>query len=752
MDAFVGEADGNINYLQNIGSSNNPAFQSPDIGGCSAPTFADIDSDTDLDAFIGDVYGNISYFKNVGSSNNPVFEKQTGTDNPFDGIDVGTNSAPTFVDTDGDGDLDAFVGESDGNINYFQNIGSSSNPIFVDKSPVNVNIRSAPTFVDIDGDGDLDAFVGDEIGINYFQNIGSSISPNFIKQTGMNDPFDGMNVGFRVKPTFVDIDNDGDFDAFFGEFNGNIFYFQNTGNSTSPVFDTRITNPFGLTGVGDLLSAISFVDIDNDGDLDAFTGENGGNINYFRNTGSDNSPIFVEQTGINNPFDGIDAGTTSVPTFADIDGDGDFDAFIGLFIEGIKYFKNTGSSSSPVFVEQTGINNPLDIGYLSYSTPTFVDIDGDSDLDAFVGEFYGNILYFQNTGNSTSPVLVRQIGINNPFGGIVEGIDVGNNSTPNFVDIDGDSDLDAFIGKQDGTINYFQNTGSSSSGNLVEQTGANNPLSGIDVGDFSAPILVDIDGDGDLDAFIGKQDGTISYFQNTGSSINGILVEQTGTDNPFNGIGIGDSSTPTFVDIDGDGDLDAFIGKRDGTISYFQNNSPIIPVELIVFTGKATKAGNQLLWQTASEINNKGFNVERSEDAKSWETLGFVAGNGTTLETQNYTFLDTRKDVLVKRLFYYRLKQLDFDGRYEYSNIVAVNYESGSTKDKLIVFPNPTSQLLNYQAEDVQQVELFDSFGKLVKTANQINGQLSLEGVSTGVYVLVIQTKASKQRAMIVVE
>ncbi|WP_246844039.1 VCBS repeat-containing protein, partial [Hydrocoleum sp. CS-953] len=87
-----------------------------------------------------------------------TFEERTGTANPFNGVDVGFNSTPTFADIDGDGDLDVFIGESDRNINYFENDGSgnftevtgSGNPL----NNVNVGVSSAPTFADIDGDGD----------------------------------------------------------------------------------------------------------------------------------------------------------------------------------------------------------------------------------------------------------------------------------------------------------------------------------------------------------------------------------------------------------------------------------------------------------------------------------------------------------------------------------------------------------------------------------------------------------------------
>ena len=226
-----------------------------------------------------------------------------------------------------------------------------------------------------------------------------------------------------------------------------------------------------------------------------------GQIIFTEQTGSDN-PLNIKS----NPFTKIDIGYESAPTLIDIDDDGDLDAFIGASNGTIKYFQNVGSSTKSVFVEQTGTNNPLSSVLVStYSTlipavVAFVDIDGDNDLDAFIGEGYGTVKYFKNTGSIGSPVFAEQTGVSNPF----DGINVGANSTPTFADIDGDGDLDAFVGELDGNINYFRNIGSSSNPIFAEQTAINNPLDGIDIGYRSAPTLVDIDGDGDLDAFTGN--------------------------------------------------------------------------------------------------------------------------------------------------------------------------------------------------------------------------------------------------------
>ncbi|MEY3827165.1 MAG: hypothetical protein RLZZ148_1983, partial [Cyanobacteriota bacterium] len=198
------------------------------------------------------------------------------------------------------------------------------------------------------------------------------------------------------------------------------------------------------------------------------------------------------------------------------------------------------------------VDDPADPTYELgiYTAPTLADIDGDDDLDIFIGAIDGNIYYQENTGTATAPTFTTPV--DNPFGiG-----DVGFASTPTFVDIDGDDDLDAFVGNEEGNIYYFENTGNATFTNLVP-----NPLGSIDVGYYSSPTFVDINGDDDLDVFVGNEEGNIYYFENTGSTTAPVFTTTISIafglpPNIFN-------SSPTFADIDGDNDLDAFVGARD---------------------------------------------------------------------------------------------------------------------------------------------------------------------------------------------
>ncbi|MGB5893945.1 MAG: M28 family peptidase [Ignavibacteriaceae bacterium] len=109
-----------------------------------------------------------------------------------------------------------------------------------------------------------------------------------------------------------------------------------------------------------------------------------------------------------------------------------------------------------------------------------------------------------------------------------------------------------------------------------------------------------------------------------------------------------------------------------GTIATLANvNETAVPVELVSFSGTAMQDEIKLSWSTASELNNLGFEVERSLDENGFSTIGFVSGVGTSTETHYYSIID-RSHFENKNRIQYRLKQVDFDGSFEYSKVIEV--------------------------------------------------------------------------------
>ncbi|MCP4700253.1 MAG: hypothetical protein GY862_25890 [Gammaproteobacteria bacterium] len=605
LDVFIGAYDGMADYYENTGSAGETKFTkhtdtANPLGGVnvashSAPFLADIDNDGDLDAFIGAASGTVRYYENTGSVNRAVFTQRTDTANPLSGVDEGVYSTPFLADIDNDGDLDAFIGAQDGTLRYYENTGSVTGAVFTKRtdianplSRVNIGIYSAPFLADLDRDGDLDAFIGTEDGtLHYYENTGSAAGAVFTKRTDMANPLDRENTGRRNAPFLADLDRDGDLDAFIGTEDGAVRYYENTGSADKAFFiqSTNTINPLG--GVDMKKNSTPFLaDIDNDGDLDAFIGAESGTLRYYENTGNTGETAFMKRTDTANPLGEADVGYYSVPFLADIDNDDDLDAFIGTLDGMVRYYENTGSASGAVFTKRTDTANPLDgVEVEVYSTPFLADMDGDDDLDAFIGARDGTVHYYENCENNENDencentesadgeaFFTERTDTANPL----VGVDVGFYSIPFLTDIDKDGDLDAFIGAGDGMVRYYENTESAVKAAFFERTDTNNPLGKVNVRSRNIPFLADMDRDGDLDAFVGTSDGTVSYYENTGSATRAFFIERTGVANPLGDVDAGDSSAPFLADMDNDGDLDAFIGTGDDKVHYYVNTRPHI--------------------------------------------------------------------------------------------------------------------------------------------------------------------------------
>jgi len=175
--------------------------------------------------------------------------------------------------------------------------------------------------------------------------------------------------------------------------------------------------------------------------------------------------------------------------------------------------------------------------------------------------------------------------------------------------------------------------------------------------------------------------------------------------------------------------------------------NPIIPVELTNFTARVSGGNTILEWSTATELNNLGFEIERSLNQRTWITIGFIEGHGTTTEPQNYSFIDDG----IGGTVYYRLKQIDFDGTYEFSFVIAVNSASVTTMDLEQNYPNPFNPNTNikYQIgnEGFVSLEVFNSLGEVVATLisefkQAGTYQISFNGtnLSSGVYVYILKS------------
>lgn len=172
------------------------------------------------------------------------------------------------------------------------------------------------------------------------------------------------------------------------------------------------------------------------------------------------------------------------------------------------------------------------------------------------------------------------------------------------------------------------------------------------------------------------------------------------------------------------------------SVDFFEAFAPAaspapLPVQLVSFQGKATAAGVQLSWQTASELNNQHFVVERANSSREFTVLGRLAGAGTSSQGRSYQFTDATPGALN----YYRLRQVDTDGHACYSATVAVQALAAPT---LAAYPCPATTTLTVASPAGAQLRIFNQQGALVQQATLTAGAqaLDISRLPAGAYFL----------------
>lgn len=404
-------------------------------------------------------------------------------------------------------------------------------------------------------------------------------------------------------------------------------------------------------------------------------------------------------------------GWSTDAEIGDVDNDGDNDIVIPDFYQNdqLVWFENRGLTLSWTMHV---------IGGLAAHDVEIADLDGDGDLDV--------ISRHQYSGNSIeiwrqdSPTSWTHRSVACPSG---EGLTVG--------DLDRDGDADVIIGGRwyatpDDIIDEpFQEhifTSTWSYSNVVVQMADinNDNLSDVilmpseaaggtyrvswfeagadpTAGNWTEHVIdplvetilhgfgiADMNNDGDLDVVAaemhqGSDPDEVRVYENLGSGLNWTkqVVATTGSHNI------------RVVDIGNDGDFDIFGANWRGTgnVDLWENlTDPSVPVELIDFTGRVSDNVVILTWHTASEINNFGYEVERSSDSQKFKKIGFVRGNGNSNTVQKFEFIDT--DISAGR-YYYRLKQIDLDGTFVYLKTIEISLNLPEEFQLLQNYPNP---------------------------------------------------------------
>lgn len=188
-------------------------------------------------------------------------------------------------------------------------------------------------------------------------------------------------------------------------------------------------------------------------------------------------------------------------------------------------------------------------------------------------------------------------------------------------------------------------------------------------------------------------------------------------------------------------------------VSSTENLSTILPVTLLYFTAK-NQAGKTLLNRaTVSEQNNKGFEIEYSVDGLNWRSIGFVYskavnGNSATRLNYNYTHTD-----MVKGKNLYRLKQIDFDGKYEYSPVSVVTFDHNN---RIQIYPNPVTSILLIEGLNgkgsVRILNLDGQVVKVIQTNTETLVTIDVSQLLVGMYLVQVEDSTGNKEVYKIVK
>jgi len=567
-------------------------------------TFGDLDGDGDPDLLLGTEDGTLRYFTNEGKPGQPRFRlRQEHLTALFPGggsntatqrgrIDVGTHAAPALVDIDGDGDLDLFVGAADGKLAFFRNVGTPVLPTFELVSATFISGQFGehvvPFFVDIDRDRAPDLFIGNFHGQVYLlSNRGSKKRAVFCVEFPPRDALPDelppcapapqliirMEPDSHASPALVDWDQDGDTDLFVGKSNGTIAYLENQGSAFAGRWNLSQPRFLSIDDGGH--AAPAFLDATGRGRPDLVVGSTTSNVPLYTN--KDTGRILDVWKVTENFLQIARLGrgrARLVPAFGDLDQDGDADLVLGTGSGELLWWENVGTKESPDWkLRASQLINGVTRTNMA---PTLADLDGDGDLDILAGGDDGRLWLIRNTGSANAPAWQME-------NGFYGGIDVGTNSVPLVLDVDGDKLPDLLVGNAQGLVIYYRNQGSPGDPDFVLTS---TRFGGLSVGQDAAPSAFDQNGDGRPDLVVGNKEGNLTLA--LAKAGDGNAATDTAWDvvsRIWNDIRTGGNSVPRIVDLNGDGKPDLAVTDAYGNLKLWYNRGQA--------AGAATAGGTQ---------------------------------------------------------------------------------------------------------------------------------------------------------------
>ena len=619
-------------------NSSEDIYDFPWTGGMNSCQFSDIDLNLDgiMDLFVFDRYGNrIITFINGGFPDSVDYSYAPQYKKNFPKL----YDWVILADYNADGKQDIFTYSNFGGILVYKNISedelkfeSMVYPFLTSlQGTIYTNIlvtyADYPAITDIDNDGDLDiltfwgmgAFVEmhknlsmekygvpDSLDYEKTENCWGHFAENEESNEitldtcfGAKEKFIPNNKDRHSGSTFlvIDLDGDNDKDLILGDVDYPNLMKMTNGGTSEDAYMIDLDTDYQSIWLYSMPLA-TYVDINNDGKKDMlvspfvpsmFNSRNYKSVILFQNSGENNAPDFEYKTNQFLQEEMIDVGSGAYPVLFDYDNDGLKDIVIGNygyynsswydpnglilysdFISKLALYKNTGTVDEPSFRLMT--RDFADISNLELNgiIPAFADLDGDGDDDMLIGNSEGNLYYYKNLASTGATAEFVLEQIN------YQDINVGNFSAPQLIDLDKDGMTDLVIGEKKGNLNFYKNTGTISEPVF---TLVSDSLGKVNVTDYnvsyngySVPCFFK-DNDDKIKLIVGSEKGKLFYFTDIDDNLGGKFIESDSLFQIIDSIPFsiveGIRTAAAIADLNNDGYFDLLAGNFAGGLKYY---------------------------------------------------------------------------------------------------------------------------------------------------------------------------------------
>ena len=476
--------------------------------------------------------------------------------------------------------------------------------------------------------------------------------------------------------TTSDVNNNGMQDVLVGASDNRLYCVEGGGASKGTIL-------WSTTFTGDVWDCVSIGDVNNDGIDDAIAGtadntvycisgdpaQDGAELWSFTNSGDD----------------------TCVAEINDVDDDGIHDCVAGSNDDHV--YCISGADGTEIWSYQTGstvcdVARAGDVNNDGYDDVFAVSLDDKTYcLSGKKNETGNRVIWATTTGDVRCVDMIGDVnkdGINDCLsGGLNDKVTClsganGNiawtftagasiHSVKSIDDVNGDGKPDCIAGAAD---NKAYGIAGNDGSKLWETT--------FDGDVWAVAAIPDVNNDGVMDCVAGTGNNDLAVISGASSGTGGVVWLQKFS---------GDVLTVSALnDVTGNGIVEVMGGSNDSYVRTYEGNSTITPVELVSFSATIDNDNIHLQWTTASEIENYGYTIERSEDNVNYKPIGFVPGNGTNNNSAAFGFTDEH---INPGDYYYRLLQTDYNGTIEILDTLHVNYNVPVTFQVVNNYPNP---------------------------------------------------------------